>query len=165
MRHSLLNRLARTLQLYSLRQQVLAGGIVDEPRAGSGAAHYTALPSPPRGGAAAAPLRKKTRGKYFTALAMTGRLHLVDIQEGSPWDPMRIKFDNPMMADELRANLGARRARTVDELDLFLQESAVRTGIIILSVSAELLEAARLRWAYGGVAAASTGTQRAPLVG
>ena len=96
---------------------------------------------------------------------MTGRLHLVDIREGSPWDPMRIKFDNPMMADELRANLGARRARTVDELDLFLQESAVRAGIIILCVSAELLEAARVRWAYGGVAAASTDTQRAPLVG
>jgi hypothetical protein len=166
MRHSLMNRLARALQIYSLRQEVLAGGTVDETRAGSGAARFTALPSPPRGSAPAESLPKKTRGKYFTALAMTGRLHLVDIQEGGPWDPMRIKFDNPTMADELRANLGARRARTVDELDLFIQESAVRAGIIIVCVSAELLEAARLRWAYGGVAAAATAvTRQAPLVG
>jgi len=168
MRIPILIRLARALQLRALRQEVLAGGTLNGTRSGNGAGLFTGFPAPPprRGPAAAGPVvRRKTSGKFFTALAMTGRLHLVDIEEDAPWDPMRIKFDNPAMADDLRAHLGARKARTVDELDLFLEESAVRAGIIILCVSADLLDAARIRWAYGGALAASAVARRAPLAG
>jgi hypothetical protein len=162
----IIQRLARALQLQILRQEILAGGLPNGNGSTVGARPLPAAPlASPGRGVDATPLRRKPPAKFFTALAMSGRLHLVDIAEGSPWDPMRIKFDSQAMAEDLRTHLGARKVRSIAELDLFLKESAVRAGIIILCVSAELLEAARIRWTYGDTVAASAAARRAPLVG
>ncbi len=84
--------------------------------------------------------------RFFHATAMVGRLHLLDIGDWGSWDPARIDLVEQEYVDAISADMGAREVRTVEELDVSLQDSQGKPGSITLYFREDLLDAARERW-------------------
>lgn len=84
--------------------------------------------------------------RFFSATAMTGRLHLLDISDFGPWDSSRIVFHDEQEVDLILTRLIIRKVLTIEELDEALSASENRPGSASLFVYDSLLEAAKPRW-------------------
>lgn len=84
--------------------------------------------------------------KFFSATAIAGRLHMLDIGDHSPWDPARIAYTREREIDMSLPRMGAVKVRTVGGLYAEISRSQGSPGSISLYVHEDLLYFARRRW-------------------
>lgn len=84
--------------------------------------------------------------RFFSATAMAGCLHLLDISDFGPWNSSRIVFQDEQVVDVILIRLIIRKVLTIEELDEALKASENTPGSASLYVHENLLDAAEQRW-------------------
>lgn len=84
--------------------------------------------------------------RFFSATAMAGRLHLLDISDFGPWDSSRIVFHDEQEVDLILTRMMIRKVQTIEELDDALKASENTPGSASFHVHESLLDAAKQRW-------------------
>jgi len=83
--------------------------------------------------------------RFFSGTVVSGRLRILGLPQGGPWDPSRLEWrEEPELDTLVNPKAGDQKVRTRDALEAIV--TAPRSPTRFLWIHESLLEAARRLW-------------------